>query len=57
MKKVIEGTITLEENYNIWSFESENKSYSDTVCEAIDQMLDDTTCQGEKYRIIIEKIG
>lgn len=57
MKKVIEGTITLEENNNIWSFESENKSYSDTVCEAIDQMLDDTTCRGERYRIIIEKIG
>lgn len=57
MKKVIEGTITLNEEYDVWSFDSETKFYDDTVCEAIDQMLGDTTCNGEKYRITIEKIG
>lgn len=56
MKKVIEGIMALDEDCDIWSFDSENKSYSDTVCEAIDQMMDDTTCQGEKYRITIEKV-
>ena len=56
MKKVIKGTITLDEDCDLWTFESEDKSYSETVCEAIDQMLEDVTCNGEKYRITIEKL-
>lgn len=57
MKKIIEGIVMLDEYFDIWSFDSENKSYSDIVCEAIDEMMDNVTCQGEKYRITIEKIG
>ena len=55
-KKVIEGTIMLNEDCDLWTFESEDKIYGDTVCDAIDQMLEDVTCNGEKYRITIEKL-
>lgn len=54
--KIIEGVIALDEDCGIWSFKSEGKAYSDVVCEAIDQMLDNTTHEREKYRITIEKL-
>lgn len=53
---VLVGTVTLNETLDRWSFETKDKSYSEDVCAALDQMLNDTTCNGETYKVTIEKI-
>lgn len=56
-KRIIEGIVTCNnERNNDWSFETEEQSYSNNICSAIDEILDCETKDGEKFRIIIEKI-
>ncbi len=54
VRKEIIGTI--KEYSGTWTFETENKQYSEDVPSVLDELLDSNTVDGEKYKIIIEKL-
>jgi hypothetical protein len=57
MKKEVVGTILLIEKSNDWIFETEDSTYIEDVPEAIDQLFGDIACNGDKFRITIEKLN
>lgn len=54
MKKEIVGTI--KDYSGTWTFETEDKQYSEGIASALDELLDYETVSGEKYKITIEKL-
>lgn len=55
MKKEIVGCVS-EEN-NIWGFGNDEESYSSNVATAIDDLLGIDSQDGDKFRIVIEKLN
>lgn len=55
MKKEIVGCVN-EEN-GIWAFENDEESYGSNVATAIDELLDIESQDGDKFRIVIEKLN
>jgi hypothetical protein len=54
MKKEIIGKVVHHEKYDRWSFETSDNSYSADVPSALDELLNDTTCNGDVVKITIE---
>jgi hypothetical protein len=40
-----------------WLFETDTNSYSQQVCAAIDELMGEFSKDGDKFKIIIEKLG
>ena len=57
MTKEFIGTIHHNQERDRWSFETKENSFSEDIPAALDELLDDCTCAGEKYKITIEKIA
>ena len=55
MKKEMIGYVN-EEN-DIWAFENDEESYSSNVATAIDELLGIDSQDGDKFRIVIEKLN
>jgi hypothetical protein len=54
MKKVIAGKIVHDKHYDEWSFETDNRIYSADVPTALDELMDNITCNGDNVKITIE---
>lgn len=50
------GIIIEEKSYKEWGFKTKNEIYSSDICSAIDELLNIVTQDGDKFRIIIEKV-
>lgn len=55
-KKIIEGVVVFDDDSYSWMFKASDVSYSSSVCLALDEILNCTTCDGDKYKITIKQI-